>query len=60
MINISSNSEILLSNFQEYLRYRTQYFDSALLITLVLVSLHDLRIMPSFCYMYVICIVVLT
>ena len=58
MIRVTSNPCILLNNFQDYLRYRTQYFDSALLITLVLVSLYDLRIMPSFCYMYV-CIAVL-
>ena len=36
MIDITRNAEILLDNFQEYLHYRTQYFDSALLITLVL------------------------
>ena len=38
MIKVTSNPYILLNNFQYYLQYRTQYFDSALLITLVLAS----------------------
>ena len=39
MIHVTPNAEILLYNFQDYLQYRTQYFDGALLITLVLVPL---------------------
>ena len=36
MIHVTPNAEILLHNFQDYLRYKTQYFDGAFLITLVL------------------------
>ena len=50
MIRVTSNPNILLNNFQRYLQYRTQYFDSALLITLVLASTTDRDLAMYKCY----------